>query len=226
MKSLPLFACLSLLIVPALAAPPTAKPDPVPSNNSKSKSHNPKSTPTPNTQHPTPAPVWSVAFSPDGTRLAAGGYQRVRLYETATGKKLAEWPVPGGDGIRGLAFSGDGKFLAMGGGAPAQNGVALIVDVASGKILRTLSKHGDQIESVAFYGDTLLTASADEKVFLTNATTGAQTGALTEHNGKCLAVAVPVQFADDNGGEIFATGGEDKMLKIWGREGPPHDCQF
>lgn len=202
-------------MAPTFADPPATKPQPP--KHPITQLPKPSPTPAPGSLPValTPAPVWSVAFSLDGTRLAVGGYQRVRLYETATGKKMAEWPVPGGDGIRGLAFSGDGKLLAIGGGAPAQNGIALIVNVASGKVLRTLTKHGDQIESVAFYGDTLLTASADEKVFLTNSATGAQMGALTEHNGKCLAVAVPVTFADDNGGEIFATGGEDKMLKIW-----------
>jgi len=203
----------SFLLAPGYAAPPASKSKaPLPP---AAKLASPVALPVPEARRVAASPVWSVAFSPDGTRLAVGGYQRVRLYETATGKKIAEWPVPGGDGIRGVSFSSDNKFLAIGGGIPAQSGVAIIVDVASGKVVRTLTKHGDQIESVAFYGDTLLTASADEKVFLTNAATGAQTGALTEHNGKCLAVAVPAQFADDNGGEIFATGGEDKMIKIW-----------
>ncbi|HEU4753485.1 MAG TPA: WD40 repeat domain-containing protein, partial [Armatimonadota bacterium] len=33
---------------------------------------------------PAPAPVWSVAFSPDGAQLAAGSYQKIQLWDVAT----------------------------------------------------------------------------------------------------------------------------------------------
>ena len=193
----------------ALAAPPLKSPAPKPIPAS------PPHPLTPSHFSPTLSPVWSVAFSPDGKRLAVGGYQRVRVYDAATGAKTADWPIPGGDAIRGLAFSPDGKLLALGGGPPAQAGVALALDSMTGKTTRRFTRHTDAVESVAFYGDALLTAADDERVYLTNYATGAAVGALTEHNGRCLSVAVPTTFADDNGGAIFATGGADNMVKIW-----------
>ncbi len=180
--------------------------------------------PKPTSLHPTPGPrpltpknygpVWSVAFSPDGKTLAVGGYRFVRLYEVETGKRTAAFPVPG-EAVRSVCYSPDGKEIAVGSGVPSQGGAAYLLDAVTGKVVRTVKGHDDTVESVAFYNNTLLSAADDEKVLLTDATSGQPVGKLTEHNGRCLTVAVPVKFSDDMGGEIFATGGADNMFKVW-----------
>jgi WD40 repeat protein len=143
-----------------------------------------------------------------------GGYRFVRLYETETGKRIAEYPVIG-EAVRSVCYSPDGKELAVGSGVPGQDGAAYILDATNGQSLRVVKGHDDTVESVAFYNNTLLSAADDEKVLLTDATSGQTVGKLTEHNGRCLAVAVPIKFSDDMGGEIFATGGADNMFKVW-----------
>src|SRR5262249_37704770 len=62
----------------------------------------------------------SVAFSPDGTKIAAVRELQPNIYlaDAATGKKIAEWTIgemgPGGwpkQDVRSLAFSPDGKYV-------------------------------------------------------------------------------------------------------------------
>ncbi len=57
-------------------------------------------------------PVWSVAFSPDGQRLASGSNdQTVKIWDSATGKEL--FALKGHAGcVYSVAFSPDGQRLA------------------------------------------------------------------------------------------------------------------
>src|SRR5262249_1943490 len=109
-----------------------------------------------------------VAFSPDGKVLAAGGLRIVKLWDTATGKKLATIKNDGNLGVYDtclLAFSPDGKTLVMGtgewggeaapihlwnwsekqsGGSLPKEGVCVFLAfTADGKTLVTLNAHGD-----------------------------------------------------------------------------------
>lgn len=160
------------------------------------------------------APDWSVAFHPDGNRIAIGTYRKVVVYALTDGEKVAEWPV-GTEAIRALAFHASGKVLAIGSGAPGASGSVILLDTTTGQATQTLKIHDDTIEGLAFAGDVLLSASDDEKVVLTDTKTGTRIGVLSEHIGRCLSVAVPVRTTDGAGGAIFATGGADKMVKIW-----------
>ena len=64
-----------------------------------------------------PDSVWSVAFSPDGQRLASGGDdQTVKIWDSATGKELLS--LKGHAGRSSVAFSPDGQRLASGSDEP------------------------------------------------------------------------------------------------------------
>src|SRR5689334_17229836 len=65
--------------------------------------------------------ITSLAFSPDGSRLAVGTYQAVRLLDTATRKTLALLPGHTGS-VTSLAFSPNGEILAAAGGSPGRSG--------------------------------------------------------------------------------------------------------
>jgi len=74
--------------------------------------------------------VRCVAFSPDGSRLAAAGYERVvRIWNAETGEETDafRFDVPW---IGDLAFSPDGRQLAAGGGT-TQSGVVVIWQLVS-----------------------------------------------------------------------------------------------
>src|SRR5258707_14915870 len=78
--------------------------------------------------------VWSVAFRPDGARLASGGEdQFVRIWEVNTGQCLTTLQGPT-DGIRSVAFSPDGARLA----SSSDDGTVRLWEVSTGQCLATL----------------------------------------------------------------------------------------
>jgi WD40 repeat protein len=53
----------------------------------------------------------SLAFSPDGGKLAAADHHgKIGIWEASTSKKLHEWTLPGP--VQGIAFAPDGRHLA------------------------------------------------------------------------------------------------------------------
>jgi len=156
------------------------------------------------------SPVASVKFSPDGKLLAVGGYQEVRLIDSASGKPLATLSGHA-DYVRSLAFNPDGKMLAAAGGPPQRGGEIKIWDVNSHQLLKTLLGHKDCIYSVAWSPDGKLLASGsyDKMVKLWDAATGAEVKNLQDHIDAVFAVA----FSPD--GKHLASGSQDRSVKIW-----------
>jgi WD40 repeat protein len=163
------------------------------------------------------APCWSVAFSPSAPLLAIGSYKKVVLIDLSKPETEKPKVVPvGSDAVRSLAFAGDGIRLACATGIPGKNGAVVVLEAATGKMLQTISTFDDAVESVAFAGNLLYAAADDETVQVTDAGNGQRLGKMSEHIGRCLAVAVPSGGgADETGGAVFATGGADKAVKIW-----------
>ena len=93
--------------------------------------------------------VYSVAFSPDNTRVVTGaGDNRVRIWDTASGECLQV--LHGHVGmLLSVAFSPDGTRVVTGAG---DNRVR-IWDVASGECLQVLHGHSSDVYSVAFSPD-------------------------------------------------------------------------
>jgi WD40 repeat protein len=102
------------------------------------------------------AAVSSLAFSPDGRRLATVvRVDRVKVWDVDTGKELLVLQGRTRD-LGGVAFSPDGKLLAsacMYPGKPTYPGEIVVWDAASGEELFVLPGHRNIIRGLAFSPD-------------------------------------------------------------------------
>jgi WD40 repeat protein len=125
--------------------------------------------------------IWtrSVAFHPDGTRLATAHQDGfVRFWDAVTGQLLDTLPGHTAE-VRAVAYSLDGSRLASG----SQDCTVTIWDTTTGKPLHTLEGHKGWVNGVAFSPDgrRLASASWDKTVRVWDVTTGRR---IPDRNGR------------------------------------------
>jgi WD40 repeat protein len=150
--------------------------------------------------------VNSVAYSPDGSRIASASWREVKVWDARIGLDLATLRGHTNK-ITSVCYSPDGRQLAS---ASADKTIKLW-DAERGTELATLRGHAEQIESVAFSPDgrQLASASWDQTVKLWDARTGAELATLRGHAGRVNAVA----YSPD--GSRLASGSLDQTVKVW-----------
>jgi WD40 repeat protein/tRNA A-37 threonylcarbamoyl transferase component Bud32 len=151
--------------------------------------------------------VAALAWSPDGARLATGGFDRsIRLWDAATGKQVAAFLVPGG--VLGLGWRPDGRRLAS---ADYPSRSVSIWDPATGTLARTLTGHKAEVWTVSWNPDGRRLASADRagRVIIWKENSDRpilELNAATETSG-CAA------WSPD--GRRLAAPGRDATVTIW-----------
>jgi len=111
--------------------------------------------------------VFAVAFSPDGSRLATAGADRtIRVYETTSGKLLAQIEDHA-DWVLDLAFNSDGTRLAT----ASRDKTSKVFDVEQRESLVTFTGHAQPVFAVAVLpdGKRVATAGEDARVRIWNA---------------------------------------------------------
>ena len=131
-------------------------------------------------------PVYAVAFSPDGKRVAIGSADNTaRVMDATTGKELAR--LAHQNTVDAVAFSPDGRQVATG----SWDNTARVMNATSGQELARLT-HLDTVRVVAFSGDGkwVATATADRTSRVMSAATG-------EERMRIVISAAGVRFSRD-----------------------------
>jgi WD40 repeat protein len=149
--------------------------------------------------------VNSVAYSPDGTRIASGSDDMtVRIWDAHTGKELA---VLHGhrDWVRSVAFSPDGTHIVSG----SDDDTVRVWDAHTGKPPVVLEGHTYWVLSVAFSpdGGRIVSGSYDKTVRMWDAVTGKQLAVLEGHHYQVISVAFSadgkrITSRDESGAEL------------------------
>ena len=147
-------------------------------------------------------PITSVAFSPDGTKIVTGSWDKTaKVWNAKTGECLHTLTGTS------VAFSPDGTKIVTG----SFDNKAKVWDTQTGECRQTLNGHTDWINSVAFSpdGKYLVTGSDDKTIRIWDVKTGKCLHTLNDHTGWINRVA----FSPD--GKYLASGSNDKTIRIW-----------
>jgi WD40 repeat protein len=157
-----------------------------------------------------------LALSPDAALLATGNYHAeavIQVWETARGKRRLRRAVPAEFNVMAMAFTPNGKTLALAGQGIANDFARVhLWDVATSKEVRRFPmpvNHRPFAWLASFSPDGALLAAGCDKVYLLDAVTGAVRHTLPMGRSHATALA----FAPD--GKLLATADEDGSLRLW-----------
>ena len=145
------------------------------------------------------------AFSPDGSRVASGGWFSTPIWDVATGRISMVLPRQPWETLA-VAFSPDGTRIATDTHLDAQ-----AWDAATGKPLTTFSGHTGDVLSIAYSpdGTRIATGADDGTAQVWDAATGESLLTLAGHSIGVDQVA----FTPD--GDRLLTGGMDETARLW-----------
>jgi len=150
--------------------------------------------------------IRSLAFSPAGDLLAAGGRNgTVRIWRMQTATEYVDLPGHRRR-VRALAFDPAGRLLASAG----EDRCVIVWDVASGRRMAVLGNCPAKLMSLAFCGAQRVAAGGSDNVIrIWDLRTGRQTARLTGHTG-----SISTLVWDPHGKQLIS-GSFDTTIRTW-----------
>ncbi|KAJ5419723.1 uncharacterized protein N7487_003273 [Penicillium crustosum] len=151
--------------------------------------------------------VQTVAFSPDGTQIASGSWDKtIKLWDTTTGDLLKTLEGHS-DQVSTIAFSPEGTQIASG----SDDKTIKLWDTTTGDLLKTLEGHSDWVRTIAFSPDRtqIASCSVDKTIKLWDTITGDLQMTIEGHLDRVNVVV----FSPD--GTQIASCSDDKTIKLW-----------
>jgi WD40 repeat protein len=157
-------------------------------------------------------PVVALVFTPDGKSVVAASQSGVHVFswpELIRQRTIKTVAL----NLHCLAFSPDGKQLAVGGGLPSESGILQVFTWPTGTQVARFTEHNDAIRSVAWLDDEkLISGSVDREIKLWTVDEKASFLTLKGHsrgvNTTCLL--------DD--GKTLVSASTDNSLRVWNLE--------
>lgn len=154
--------------------------------------------------------VWSVAYSPDGSRVLSGSLDGTMiLWDVESGEIVRQFEGHS-DSIQSVAFSPDGTQMLSG----STDSTVILWNTASGRIVRRFEGHRSPVWSVAFSPDGTLALSGSEEatIWLWDLSTGQVIQPLRSN----ARVIRSVMFHPDGSLAVSASG--DNSVILWDTE--------
>ena len=164
----------------------------------------------PEARLPTPdsSEVDSLIFSPDGKWLISGTKDGLMTVWNVSERQPVRTLAPNLGALLGMAFSTDGKRLAVVG----QGSAIIIFETVKWRIVAGVQKaHPEGADTIVFSpnGRFLVTGGIDGVVRLWNATDLRAVDAFYGHNAPVIGLAYSPS------GELLATGSHDRTIRLW-----------